>query len=435
MTWRLRFTIGGIAGLLLTLGSCNGDPDGIPRPASLEGADPQVAELIENGIAVIEEDPDLAFPRAGLGMIYQAHELFEPARVAYRQALAIEPDNARWLYHLARVERQLEDVDAAVIAISRSIELEPGYAPSYWRRGGWRLSLADVGAAEADFRKAIEIAPQDPAGHLGLARALIAQDRAQEAATLLAERHLELVEGDPWNRDDAWILNDIFRFKLDFTAQVQFAAALASVGREERALTVFEGLLQTHPTDARLLLHLGRTYLALERREEGLATLERGIEAHPRDPEMLGEAAVANHVLGQTDRALELLDLALKIRPDDGLAHARRGEILQDMEQYPQAAASYRRALIYRPQDTRLMLLYGDCLGHMGRYEAASEAYRYALTLDANNADLLARLGFMLHQLGRFADAEDALARALHIEPDHPGWSKLLEEWRQAGQG
>ena len=119
----------------------------------------------------------------------------------------------------------------------------------------------------------------------------------------------------------------------------------------------------------------------------------------------------------------------------DGLAHARRGGILQDLQQYPQAVESYRQALIQRPQDTRLMLLFGACLGHLREYEAAATAYRYAVTLDGNNAGLLARLGFVLHQLGRFAEAEESLARALQIEPDNSGWSKLLEEWRQSGQG
>ena len=142
MNARQSFKINGIVCMLLALAACNGDPDAmiasgeIPRPASLEGVDPQVAKMIANGIAVIEEDPDSAFPRAGLAMIYQAHELFEPARIAYRQALEIEPDNAHWLYHLARVERRLEDVDAAIAAINRSIAQEPGYPPSYWRRGG-----------------------------------------------------------------------------------------------------------------------------------------------------------------------------------------------------------------------------------------------------------------------------------------------------------
>ena len=48
---------------------------------------PQVAQLIRNGIAVIEDDPVSALPRAGLGMIYHANEHFDAAQIAYRQAL------------------------------------------------------------------------------------------------------------------------------------------------------------------------------------------------------------------------------------------------------------------------------------------------------------------------------------------------------------
>ncbi|TDI46492.1 MAG: tetratricopeptide repeat protein [Acidobacteria bacterium] len=473
MNRQARFRRTGIACALLVLGGCSGEPAGprpagvsdeIPRPADLDGVDPNVVRLIENGIRFIEDDPGAALPRAGLGMIYHANEMFVSSRIAYRQALAIEPDNARWLYHVARIEERLDDVDAAIATIGASIELEPGYAPSYWRRGGWRLNLDRPSEAEADFRKAIEIAPQDPAGHIGLARALIAQDRAEEAATLLetllldqpddplahlllgnafrasgkteqAEYHLGLGQGERVMREDAWIATDILPFKLSFGAQMQMAVTLASIGQPERAVTVFEQLLQREPTDARLLRHLGRTYMALGRSDEGLATLTQGIELHPRDPKLLGETATAYQRLGQSERALELLDLAVEIKPDDGLAHARRGVILQSFKRYPQAAESYRRALVYRPQDTLLMRRFGDCLIHMRQYEVAAAAYQRALTFDENDAELLSRLAFVLHRLGRFAGAEKVLGKAIELKPGNPEWAKLLEELRRAGQG
>ena len=109
MNRQARFRVIGIACALLALGGCGGEPAGtagvsdeIPRPANLDGVDQNVLQLIENGIRMIEDDPGVALPRAGLGMIYQANEMFAASRIAYRQALAIEPDNARWLYHVRK---------------------------------------------------------------------------------------------------------------------------------------------------------------------------------------------------------------------------------------------------------------------------------------------------------------------------------------------
>jgi len=459
-----------IVAAVLALGACAGGSgesppvsDEIPRPASLDGVDPQVVELIEEGIKVIEEDPSVALPHAGLGMMYQAHGMFEPARIAYRQALAIEPVNARWLYHLARVEQLTGEVDAAIETIGQSIVLEPRYAPSYWRRGNWYLSLDDLGAAEADFTTALELAPGDAAAQIGMARVRISQRREQEAERLLetvllelpddppahrllgevrelqgktaeAERHRELARVDHATRGDEWTDNDILRFKLDFASHVQLAATLASAGRVERALVAFESLREQRPSDARLLLHLGRTYLAANRLSEGLATLERGVELHPRDPALLGETAAAYHGAQQPERALELLERQIEIKPHDGLAHARRGAILQGFKQYREAAESHSRALTYRPRDTRVMRLLAECLGHLRQYEAAAATYQQVLSFGDLGADVFARLGFMLHRLGRFADAEAALIKALDLEPDHADWSRLLEDSR-ARQG
>lgn len=433
MSWRTSFRITGMGCLLVALGACNGASDRIPRPDSLEGVEPKVVAFIENGIAVVEEDPTQAFPRAGLGMIYQAHEMLEPARIAYRQALEIEPDNARWLFHLAHVEWALGDGDAAVAAIDRSIDLEPRYAPSYRRRAGWSLRHGDPDAAATDYRKAIDLMPQDQAAYRGLAHALIAQDKKDQATTLLSQRGIELGEAPPQADDDRWTREDIYRFKLDFAAYVKYVEALAMVGEQERAITEFEALLQSRPDDPYLMLQLGRNYISGGRREEGVATLERGLELHPQDVALLGEVATAYRA-EQPDRALELLDRVIELRPTDGLAHARRGAILQEQERYPEAAASYRQALNYRPRDTRVMLLFGDCLVRLGQDETAVQVYRQALTIDENNAELLARLGVTLHRLGSFREASEALAKALRIEPDHPDWVELLEEWRRAGQ-
>jgi tetratricopeptide (TPR) repeat protein len=452
----------------LIFGACGGEEtkletvsSEIPRVADLSGLDPAVAQLIENAVAAIEAEPKAALPRAGLGMIYQANEMFEPSRLAYRQALAIEPQNARWLYHLARVEERLSDVDAAIATIGRSIELEPRYAPSYWRRGGWLLNLDRAVEAEADFRKAIEIAPGDPAGNTGLARALITQAREQEAAKILeqqllelpddplihlllgnayralgrldeAERHLLRGQGESVIREDAWTANDILRFKLSFGAQIRMAVTLFGAGQMEQAIGIFERLRQRDPEDTRLLRHLGRAYMVVGRDEEGLATLDRGLELHPEDFKMLGEAAVAYHGAGKSEYALELLDRALAIQPEDGLTLARRGVILQMFKRYPEAVESFRRALVQRPQDVVLLRRYGDCFGHMGQYETAVAAYRDALRFDENDAEVLARLGFMLNRLGRLAEAEPALDKALELKPGNPQWAKLLEEIRRA---
>jgi tetratricopeptide (TPR) repeat protein len=451
--------------LLLLLPACappGEEPvsDEIPRIADLSGGDPQVATLIENGIAMVEKDPEAALPRAGLGMIYHANEHFEAAKIAYRQALVREPENARWLYHLARVQERLGDAETAIETIGRSIEAEPRYAPSYWRRGGWRLDLGLNAEAEADFREAVEIAPTDPAGPTGLGRALLSQDRPEEAREVLealvreqpddplahlllgnayralgrmdeAQRHLVLGQSEQVIREDGWTAGDILRFKLSFGAQMQTAVTLSGAGQIEQAIEILETLQRHDPDDARMLRHLGRNYLLVGRQEESVSTFERGLELHPQDAKLLSEAASAFHMAGDSARALEVFDRAIAIKPEDGLAHARRGVILQSFNRYAEAIEAYRTSLSYRPQDGALIRRIGDCHNHMKQHDLAAAAYREALEIDPDDAELLVRMGFTLHRLGRFEGAEQAVARALELEPGNPEWAKFLEQLRR----
>ena len=74
-------------------------------------------------------------------------------------------------------------------ALSRAEELvarRPGDPQALHLRGMTRYAFGDPAAAEADLRRALELAPDNPPSLGGLALALIAQDRLDEAAEVLA---------------------------------------------------------------------------------------------------------------------------------------------------------------------------------------------------------------------------------------------------------
>lgn len=435
--------------------ACGGEGDGdsqlaseppvsmeVPNPASYDGVDANVAQLIQNAIKVVEGEPESFQARAGLGMIYQANEMFDLARTAYRQALTLVPDDARLLYHLARVEEKALGSSAAIERMGQSIVLEAGYGPSYWRRGGWLLRESRLDEAEADFKKAMELNPNDPAGPLGLARVMIDQGRHEEAIPLLegqlaadpddplthlllgnalraagrmedAEPHLRAGQGEQVVREDPWTANDIYRFRISFSAQMQTAVTLLGMGQLPQAIEIFERLRSKDGQDARLLRQLGGAYVASGRVEEGLATLDEGVALHPRDPNMLNEAAEAHFVTKNLPTAYGLIERTLEIEPDNTLALARKGVILQQMKRFPEAAVALREALTKSPEDVRLMRRLGDVFTQLRQYEFAAAAYQNILRIEGDDAETQARLGFVLYRLSRYAGAAAVLDKAI----------------------
>ena len=55
------------------------------------------------------------------------------------------------------------DLDAALEAEDRVIELNGSYAPAHWRKGLWLLDRGELEAAQAAFERAIRLDAGDPA--------------------------------------------------------------------------------------------------------------------------------------------------------------------------------------------------------------------------------------------------------------------------------
>ena len=167
--------VASVTGLVATAGRC---AIAQRRAASLgasdlRNVDPDVAALVgqtRTDLATNRRDPLLW---ARLGMVCEANNLLGPAADAYRQALVLDPSNAQWHYRLAIVSAKTGDVALAVEHVEVTSKLQPDFAPAYWRKGLWLIDQGRLNDAAAAFKTAIAIDPSDPAGWLGLARALL----------------------------------------------------------------------------------------------------------------------------------------------------------------------------------------------------------------------------------------------------------------------
>jgi len=116
-------------------------------------------------------------------------------RIARREAALAPADprpallESRILLMAGRTEEALELAEALVAGL-------PSNADALYQRGVVRVTLGDLEAAEADFRAALEIAPDHVAALSDLAVLLADRGDVDEARALL-ERVLELRPGDP----------------------------------------------------------------------------------------------------------------------------------------------------------------------------------------------------------------------------------------------
>ena len=84
------------------------------------------------------------------------------AEAAWRQALAIDPDDAEALFHLGNLERERGRRDLAVIHYRRALNRVPGHAGVLNNLGLAYEEQGDTAQAEACYREVLAASPNHP---------------------------------------------------------------------------------------------------------------------------------------------------------------------------------------------------------------------------------------------------------------------------------
>ncbi len=104
----------------------------------------------------------------------------------YRQACAAEPRNAGLSYQLALVLENLGDRAGERAALEQAIRANPHFAPAQYQLGYMDLKGGDNAGAERQFRLTVDEAPDNAQAWIGLANALGAESRFEEARKAVA---------------------------------------------------------------------------------------------------------------------------------------------------------------------------------------------------------------------------------------------------------
>ncbi len=184
----------------------------------------------------------------------------------------------------------------AISAARKALELDPELAEAH-------VQLADVyqrewrwSDAEAEYKWALQLRPNDAAAHLGFARWLLAEGRTEEAMEW--SKHAR--ELDPLavtGTELAWIL---------------FAAR-----RYDEAVRELHATLAVDPDDALALWFLGFTLVAEGKPQDAIPPLERAVSISHGSPGAIGVLARAYGHAGRRAEALRLIN-ELKRRGQKG---------------------------------------------------------------------------------------------------------------------
>jgi tetratricopeptide (TPR) repeat protein len=176
------------------------------------------AALLQPSNAIIQHDLGLACLEVGR---------IPDAIAALQRAVASSPLYTDAHFRLGIALEKLGDIGGALAAYDRATNLLPSLTEAWFRAGALVYTLGHVGEAIGRFRRAAATGGRASFGRLGKARALVIEDRNQEAEQVLRE----MLVADPTNA----------------MAYDLLGSALSELGRFEEARACFERTVAIAP--------------------------------------------------------------------------------------------------------------------------------------------------------------------------------------------
>ena len=100
------------------------------------------------------QTPTLSGPQLNIGLIYLHKEQFEQAKMAFEDAIAINPDNASAHHYLGVVHKELGQFELAKASYIEALSLNPEYSVAHRNLGIlYDLYLKDLPNAKKHYEK------------------------------------------------------------------------------------------------------------------------------------------------------------------------------------------------------------------------------------------------------------------------------------------
>jgi tetratricopeptide (TPR) repeat protein len=340
-----------------------------------------------------------------LGGIQFQQDRMPEALENYRKAVAKFPSFRRAWRNLGLVCVRGGQFDDSIGAFTRMIELGGGDAYSFGLLGYAYASKEDYLPAEAAYRNALLLQPENTEWRLGLTRCVFKQEKFAEASTLLDV----LIARYP-AKSEFWLLQ---------------AHAYLGLGERLRAAENLEAIDTLGQSTVDSLHTLGDIYVT-----EGLLDLasvayRRALDRDPAQP--LDRALRAAEVLAARNAIAQSAEVVQHLHRtrDENMVEADRRRLLKlearlnmaGGEGSIETAAVLEELVRLDPLDGEALMLLGQHCSRQNEPDRAMLYYERAASIDAFEAPAKVRQAQVLVGLGRYAEAVPLLRRAQEVRP------------------
>src|ERR1700722_14570650 len=419
-----------------------------PVPAiQVEGLDSDVRNAIQKAHDEAVAQPKSAQASGSLGMVLEAHTLYQPAVGAFQRAVRLDSKDFAWRYYLALCLEKTGQLDEALASVSEGLRIRPDYAPAILKRpelllkrgrfpesaaalepfltknpgspmalyflGRVKFAQQDFAAADDLYRRATEAWPTYGSAWFGLGETSkrLGRDAETEKDYQLAETNKDHY---PPSGDE--LFSQMTKLATGIETSLAEAKRLMNKREFDRASQIYKEVLKQYPENPDCLVNL--LYIAQYPNqatpEEVEDLYQRARAASPQLAEVYMYHGTALAAQGKFDPAVAELDKAIELKPNNAEAHAWLADVRERQHRPGDAIAQYRIALETTPDFRIARLELAKVLLYAGRSREAIPVLLPALKVEDQNTPVA-----MMFLVQAYVNTGDRATARKYLEQAH----------------
>ncbi|MDP2883756.1 MAG: tetratricopeptide repeat protein [Ignavibacteria bacterium] len=206
--------------------------------------------------------------------------------------------------------------------------------------------------------------------------------------------------------------------QVDIVAKLRLAQSFEQTGVWDRAVTIYESLLESNPQNFVILEGLRRSYMELKRYDKAMELVRQQLRGNPTDENLLSILGGLYDLAGQPQTADSIWHVVIKKDPKNANLYRLIAAQLVDHRQYDKAIEIYLEGREATKNQSLFVEELASLYGALHQYESAT--HEYVKIVRANPQQMT----YIQSRLSSFTGREEGRRAALGVIKDEVARNK-----------